>query len=117
VGEVVPPREQAYLDLLKYGLVLLRNFAHSGDVVLCRIEADHLHNIPTLLHEDNESRHEYYIRGERGLFLQRLQELGAAEYLEQVGIWYAKPWRVLADAAGVRLRAWDQAATTAEDGE
>jgi hypothetical protein len=110
VGEAVQPREQAYLDLLHRGLVLVRNFAHAGNVELCRIEADHLHNIPTLLHEDNERRHEYYIREERGLYLQRLRELGAAEYLEQAGIWYAESWRVLAEAAGVRLPAWDQEA-------
>ncbi len=102
------PREQAYLDLLERGLVLLRNFAHFGDVDLCRIEADHLHNIPSLLHEGNERRHEYYIRGERGLYLQRLRERVAAVYLEQVAIWYSGPWRVLAEAAGVRLPAWDQ---------
>jgi hypothetical protein len=110
VGEVVQPREQAYLDLLERGLVLLRNFAHAGNVELCRIEADHLHNIPTLLHEGNERRHEYYIRRERGLYLQRLRELGAAEYLERAATFYSEPWRVLAEAAGVRLPAWDQEA-------
>ncbi len=103
MGDAVRLRQQAYLDLLHRGLVLLRNLAHPGDVELCRIEADHLHNIPTLLHEDNERRHEYYIRGERGLYLRRLRERGVAEYLEQVAIWYTEPWRVLARAAGVPL--------------
>jgi hypothetical protein len=53
--------------------------------------------------ESNEHRHVYYITGERGLYLQRLQELEAAEYLEQVSIWYAEPWQVLASAARVHL--------------
>jgi hypothetical protein len=113
MGDVVQLREQADLDLLHRGLVLLRNFAHSGDVELCRIEADHLHNIPTLLHEENERRHESYIRGERGLYLRRLPERGAAEYLEQVDIWYTGPWRVLARAAGVPLS--DPRATAAHE--
>lgn len=108
--EPMQHREQAYLDLLQRGLVLLRNYAHADRVELCRIEADPLHNIPTLLHEDNEHQREYYIRGERGLYLQRLRELGAAEYLEQAAIWYSEPWRVLASAPGVRLPAWDQEA-------
>ena len=108
MGEAVRPRQQAYLDLLHHGLVLLRNFAHEGDVALCRTEADHLHNIPALLYEDNEHRHAYYIRGERGLFLQRLRQLGATEYLEQVRIWYSGPWQVLAEAAGYPLPAWVQ---------
>jgi hypothetical protein len=110
MADAVQPRLQAYLDLLHRGLVQLRNFAHGGNAELCRIEADHLHNIPSLLYEDNEHRHEYYIRGERGLYLQRLREVGAAEYLEQVGSLYSGPWRVLAEAAGVRLPAWDQEA-------
>ena len=110
MGAVSQPREQAYLDLLHRGLVMLRNFAHTGDVELCRIEADHLHNMPTLLHEDNEHRHEYYIQGERGLFLQRLRELGATEYLEQVRIFYSEPWQVLAAAAHCQLPVWDQKA-------
>ena len=99
------PRQRAYLDLLHRGLVLLRN---SDDLAMCRIESDHLHNIPTLLYEANESRHEYYLHGERSLFLQRPRELGASDYLRQVGIWYAEPWRVLAAVAGVRLPAWDR---------
>ncbi len=28
--------------------------------------------------------------------------------MEQAGIWYSGPWIVLAEAAGVRLLAWDQ---------
>ena len=110
MGAAIQSREQAYLDLLHRGLVMLRNFAHTGDVELCRIEADHLHNIPTLLHEANEHRHEYYIRGERGVFLERLRQLGATEYLEQIRIWYSEPWRVLAAAAHYQLPAWEQEA-------
>jgi hypothetical protein len=103
VADAIQPREQAYLDLLHSGPVLLRNLARAGQGELCRIEADHLHNIPTLLGEDNEHRHVYSITGERGLDLQRLRELGAAEYLEHAAIWYSEPWRVLASAAGVEL--------------
>ena len=108
----IQSREHAYLHLLHRGLVMVRNFAYAGELELCQIEADHLHNIPSLLHEDNEHRHEYYIRGERGLFLQRLRQLGATEYLEEVRSWYSEPWRVLAAAAHYRLPAWDDAETS-----
>jgi hypothetical protein len=97
-------REQAYLDLLHRGLVLLRNCAHGGNLELCRIEADHLHNIPTLLGETNESRHVYYILAERSGYLKSLQNLSATEYLNQASIWYSEPWLVLAREAGVTLR-------------
>lgn len=103
MADAVQPREQAYLNLLHHGLVLLRNYAHGRQVDLCRIEVDHLHNIPTLLHEDNERRHVFYILQERGFYLERLRKLEATEYLEQVSIWYSDPWWFLACAAGVTL--------------
>jgi hypothetical protein len=95
-------RDKAYLNLLHCGLVMLRNIAHSGQIDLCRIEAEHLHEIPTLVGEPNERRHEYYLRGTRELYLQSLRELGAEEYLENANIWYSEPWQVLASVAKVR---------------
>ena len=96
-------REWAYLRLLHYGLVLLRGSAFGGKTELCRIESDHLHNVPNLLGESSEPLHVFYIVHERGLYLQRLRELGATEYLEQVAIWYTEAWQVLAAAAGMTL--------------
>lgn len=101
--ESVQPREQAYLDLLHRGLIFVRNFAYGGQTDLCHIEADHLHNIPTLLRETNEHGHVFYIMQERGLYLERLRMLGATEHLELVTIFYSEPWWVLACAAGVVL--------------
>ena len=96
-------RERAYLDILHHGLVMVRNFAHGGELQLCRIEADHLHNIPRILRESNEQEHVFYILQERGLYLERLRALGADNYLEQVSIWYGESWWVLASAVGVTL--------------
>ncbi len=101
--DAIQPRQRAYLDLLHHGLVLLRNFAHAGQTELCRIEADHLHNIPTLLDETNEHRHLSDITQEREGYLSRLRELKATVCLEQVAIWYSEPWQVLASAVGVEL--------------
>lgn len=116
MNESLSPRDRAYLDILHYGLVLLRNFARGGRLEFAPIEAEHLHEIPTLIGETNERLHEYYLTGIRGLYLQQLRALGE-EYLEQVSIWYSSPWRVLADAAGMRLTAWDQEAEPADTPE
>jgi hypothetical protein len=110
MGELLTSRDRAYLEILHFGLVLLRNFACGGRLEFTPIEAEHLHEIPTLIGEANEQRHTYYLCGTRGLYLQQLRALGDAVYLEQVSIWYSRPWRLLADAAGVRLLAWDQEA-------
>jgi hypothetical protein len=103
MGDVLQPRDRAYLDLIHYGLVLLRNFARGERLEFCPVEAEHLHEIPTLIGEANEHRHVYYLRGTRRLYLQQLRELGNAAYLEQVAIWYTGPWRILAAAAAVEL--------------
>jgi hypothetical protein len=118
MSEALTPRDRAYLDLLHYGLVLLRNFTSGGRLEFAPVESEHLHEVPTLIGEENERRHVYYLRGTRSLYLQQLRALGDAAYLEQVSIWYSGPWRVLADAAGWRLTAWDQDAEpgTAADG-
>jgi len=100
-------RDEAYLKLLDFGLVWVRNLAWSGRIDLCQIEADHLHNIPSLIGETSEDRHTYYLDVERGLYLERLHALEVtefvAEYLEQVDILYSGPWQVLAEIAGVGL--------------
>lgn len=89
--------------MLKWGLLAIRDNAHSGRIALCEIEADHIHNIPSLLEESNEQRHLFYIVQERGLYLERLKKVGATEYLERRASWYSEPWRVLASIAGVGL--------------
>jgi hypothetical protein len=95
-------RDKAYLTVLHCGLVMLRNLARSGQIDLCRIEAEHLHEIPTLLGELNEGRHEYYLRGTRELYLESLRELSAGDYLESANIWYFEPWRELESIFKVR---------------
>jgi hypothetical protein len=110
MGEVLTPRDRAYLDILHRGLCLLRNFARGGRLELCSVEAEHLHEVPTLIGRADERQHAYYLRVTRGLYLQQLQELRDAIYLEQVSIWYSGPWQELAEAAGMQLRAWDQKA-------
>jgi hypothetical protein len=102
-GLTLTVREQAYLSLLHWGLPRLRDSACGGQIDLCHIEADHLHNIPSLFGETNEHRHLYYIEQERGLYLERLVKLGATEYLEEAKQLYSGSWKALAAAAGVRL--------------
>ena len=103
MDKMLQPRDRAYLDLLAHGLVFLHNFSFSGRVELWRIEAEHLHEILTLIHDANEQRHTYYLSGTREMYVQQLRELGEEAYLEDVAVWYNGPWRVLAEAAGATL--------------
>lgn len=96
-------RNEAYLELLTHGLPAVRNLAQSEELDLCQIEADHLHNIPSLINEENELRHQYYIEKERELYLERLRQLGETAYLETMLIWYSRAWKALASIAEVEL--------------
>jgi hypothetical protein len=71
-------RDEVYLDILSCGLLWIRNAGHSGYARACEIEADHLHNIPSLVGEDNELRHEYYFETERTSYLERIAELDSS---------------------------------------
>ena len=45
-----PPNIQAsVLRILKLGLLNIRSYAEGGELERCAIEANHLHNIPSLL--------------------------------------------------------------------
>lgn len=96
-------REQAYLHLLKWGLIFLRDAAFDGNLQLCRIESDHLHNMPDLSHEINELRHVYYLEGERAVYLEKLRAAGEVEYMDRTTARYRESWIALATAAGIPL--------------
>jgi hypothetical protein len=66
------PRDQAYIEILHFGLLRIRDNATLGNIEYCAIESEHLHNIPSLIGEVNEKRHEYYFEQERDYYLQRI---------------------------------------------
>jgi hypothetical protein len=67
-------RDRVYIQNLHVGLMALHNVANAGDVEYWQIESDHLHNLPSLIGEPNEHRHDYYFNGERTLYLERVKD-------------------------------------------
>jgi hypothetical protein len=65
-------RDQIYVQILHFGLLRLRDAACGGHVQYCAIEAEHLHNIPSLIDESNELRHQSYFEKERSYYLERV---------------------------------------------
>ena len=91
-------RREAYTEILRWGVLAVRRSAFGGNLALCEIEADHIHNLPSLLEETDEARHAYYKGQERSCYLERLDRLRAAEYLCRQLRNYRQPWTALADA-------------------
>jgi hypothetical protein len=65
-------RDQIYVEILHAGLIALKNASYGGDVEYWKVESDHLHNLPSLIGESNELRHDYYFDKERTLYLERV---------------------------------------------
>jgi hypothetical protein len=62
-------------DLLQTGLLRIRAFGNDGLAERCSIEADHLHNLPTLLEKLQLDRLAYYYNVERPAFLKQVNDV------------------------------------------
>lgn len=87
------PRDEAYLRILHFGLLRLRDASAQGYTEYCAVESEHLHNIPSLVGETNEERHKYYFEQERTLYLERADR--ATPGLDFTLARYAELWSVL----------------------
>jgi len=63
------PRDEIYIKILHFRLLSLRDASFRGDVEYWKIESDHLHNIPSLIGETNQLRHDYYFEKEKTHYL------------------------------------------------
>lgn len=102
---VIEERQRAYLRILYLGLLAIRDAGSEGKAKLCAIEADHLHNLPSLVYEPNLTRHHYYISPERKGYIEKLGEHGDAAYAERQLRLYEGPWKVLMTLALTELNA------------
>lgn len=67
-----PPEIAAVItEILATGLLRIRALGWSGDAARCAVEADHLHNLPTLLHDFKPELLAYYWNAERAAFIER----------------------------------------------
>ena len=62
----------AVVQILREGLLRIRRAAGAADAGLCFIEADHLHNLPTLLESYSEELLRFYLEVERKAYVNQL---------------------------------------------
>lgn len=75
-----PEIAEILAEILRTGLLRIRAFGWSKDAARCAIEADHLHNLPSLLTDYSEDRLRYYWDAERGSYLDRSEVDLAAQF-------------------------------------
>lgn len=88
--------DKLYLAILESGLVAIRNASHDGNLEYIRQEAEHLHEIPSLLEEVNSERHLYYFDCVRQAYLEWISSNAGDAARELVDCYYAAPWKEMA---------------------
>ena len=94
-------RDEAYVRILTWGLLQIRStgFIHmraagvSNNAEYFAVEADHLHNIPSLIEEPNEHRHAYYLEAEVAGYLEHVDR--SIDGVESTIQFYEQHWETL----------------------
>lgn len=77
-----PPVAEIVTAILRTGLLRIRAIGGTGDASRCALEADHLHNLPTLLTNFTPELLRFYWEVERPDYLRRCPEGYAAPFEE-----------------------------------
>lgn len=85
--------DSLYARLLQVGLLALRQAIESGNQAWARAEIELLHNIPSLLGEENIERHRYFWSQERDQYLDWLSSHGSVEAHSRMRTYYEPIWK------------------------
>jgi hypothetical protein len=91
-----------YLRILTTGLVNVIAAAEDGDTERCRVEAEHIHNIPSLIGEDNINRHLCYANTERKSYADWIYSNVKKEYRGEIMPFYYCAWREMDTILGIK---------------
>lgn len=83
----------AVLQILSTAILSIRFASWSGDARYAAVEANHIHNLPSLLRRYHPDKLDYYLTVARPSYLEELQELHGSD--TEV---YAPLWRRLEQA-------------------
>ena len=96
-----------YAELLSLGFVVLRQAAHSECDEWLDAELEMLHNVPTLLGEENFERHRYYWFSERQHYIDWASAPGRDEAKSRMLTYYEPIWRKMEPLVAELIRLHD----------
>ncbi|TWT47211.1 hypothetical protein Pla111_08230 [Botrimarina hoheduenensis] len=82
-------RDRIYIELLRNGLLVLRQAIEHRDFDWAFAEVEFLHNLPTLIGELNEERHAYFKDQECELYDSRIAKLKCERARRNPKVFYA----------------------------
>jgi len=81
-----------YIQLLQVGFIVLRQAVESGDREWVDSELELLHNVPSLIEEDNKARHSYFWLKERTRYIKWVSVPGREKALSRMRTFYKPIW-------------------------
>jgi hypothetical protein len=84
--------DRLYARLLQVGFVVLNQAIDSGNKEWVRAEVEFLHNVPTLLGEENSERHRYFWNEERNHYVDWVSTRGPEEARSRMRTYYEPLW-------------------------
>ena len=82
-----------YRDLLNSGFIILRQAAEDQDAEWLSVELEFLHNIPSLIGEENVKRHQYFWNCERTAYIAWISSSGTERQKSRMTTYYEPIWR------------------------
>ena len=89
---MMTPLDSAYASLLQVGFIGLRKAIDSGKREWIDAEIEMLHNIPSLIGEENVARHRYYWFKERVHYVDWACAPGRTEAISHMRTYYEPIW-------------------------
>ena len=81
-----------YVRLLIHGLSILKEAIRSDDAEWTLAEIEWLHNVPSLIGEDNKERHRYFWYKERRAYIDWVSDLGRERARLRMSAFYEPIW-------------------------
>lgn len=102
-------RDLLYAKMLQVGFIVLNQAIESGRDDWIRAEVDLLHNVPSLLGEENFERHRYFWRQERTHYIHWITAHGTDEARSRMRTYYEPIWDELEPLIAGRFQSVDEA--------
>ena len=84
--------DHLYAQLLHRGFIVMRQALDSRNQDWIDLEFDLLHNVPSLIGEENVERHKYFWSQERTLYIERISRLAREEAKSRMVTYYKPIW-------------------------
>jgi len=96
--------DEIYLQILRDGILTIRSLAAGGDRERIFAEADHIHNLPTLIGNANHQLHLYYAQIERPCYLEWLKNHVDLTQHDFTNPLFAPLWKRLDSILGIESK-------------